>query len=406
MHWLRHKQPAQDLVQFGLMTAAVAIVALAGLEFLSGTIRWYFGDVAPTLAPPAASVPGFPLHRLEMRFTCTDSQLLVGVSTNCQAVLSDPDTLNPVPISGTLSIASSGGQFVGCTTLSPVSPSSAQCAGTFSSNQGGQFVLTASFAPTSNHINADTSAHPVRITVFGVPTMNLNCAPTTVSVDSPTVCTGRLQTSGPTASGLSNRTLSWSVSPPGSGTLTCSEASTCPPASPTCTTDANGECAFVFRPGPALGQDTITVAFARDDPTRFNPPYDAKSISQAITVTAPVLHDTDADVDVCDKTADKSILHCLVTIKDMYPAPNPPDPDTDARVPPTGTATILTRGSKIRNSTCDKGLTPFQPDHSTCTFDLVRNGDDHDQVSVSYPGDALHKPDTQANPLDVHFDGS
>jgi hypothetical protein len=408
MHWLRHKQPAQDLVQFGLMTAAVAIVALAGLEFLSGTIRWYFGDVAPTIAPPAASVPGFPLHKLNMSFTCSGSQLVVGASTKCEAVLSDADTLNPVPISGTLSIASSGGQFVGCTTLSPSSPSSAQCVGTFSSNQGGQFVLTASFVPTSNHINADTLAHPVKITVFGVSKLQASCSPTSVSVDSPTVCSASLQDAA-AATALAGRDLTWSITQ-GSGTLTCSSTEAlgnCNTATPftsaTCATDSAGQCRIVLRPGPPIDQlATLRITFSDDFTSAA--PYQGASTTTSVTVTAPVRHDTDADVDVCNKTANKSVLHCLVTVKDIYPAPNPPDPDNDARVPPTGSATILTRGSTLRNSTCDN-LTPWAPDHSTCSFDLVRNGDDHDQVSVSYGGDALHKPDTMFTPLDVHFDG-
>jgi hypothetical protein len=159
----------------------------------------------------------------------------------------------------------------------------------------------------------------------------------------------------------------------------------------------------VFRPGPTLGQDTVTVAFARDDASTFNPPYDAASTSTAISVTAPVMHDTDADVDWCNVKVKDSVLHCQVTITDLYAAPNPPDPNTDARVPPTGSVTITTEKSLVQNSTCN-ALTPFQPDHSTCYFDLVRKGDDHDQVSVTYGGDAIHSANTQFDPLDVHFD--
>jgi hypothetical protein len=404
MHWLRHKQPAQDLVQFGLMTAAVAIVALAGLEFLSGTIRWYFGDVAPTLAPPAASVPGFPLHKLSLTFTCADAQLVVGASTQCKAVLTDPDSLNPVPIVGNLTVASSGGTFTGCS-LSPVSPNSVQCLGNWSSSQAGQFDLTASFAPKSNHVAADTLTSPAHITVFGVPTLKVTCAPTSVAVDSPSVCSASLQASGPSPSGLASRALNWSVTPAGSGTLTCSATSTCPPATPSCTTDSNGQCDFVFRPGPSLGQDTIAVTFPADDPKAFNPPFNTASTSTAITVVAPQLHDVDADVDWCQPTTDRSVLHCQVTLTDLAPAPNPPNPDTDPRSPPVGgTVTILTLKSSIQNSTCDH-LTAFPPDHSTCYFDLVRNGDDHDQVGVTYGGDVAHTANTQFEPLDVHFDG-
>jgi hypothetical protein len=411
MHWLRHKQPAQDLVQFGLMTAAVAIVALAGLQFLSGTIRWYFGDVAPTIAPPAASVPGFPLHKLNMSLTCSDSQLVVGVSTNCQVVLSDPDTLNPVPISGNLSVTASGGQFGGCATLVPVSSSSVQCVGTFSSNQAGKFVLTAKFLPDSNHIQANTDTNPITITVTDVPTLQIGgCPGGTVVYDSPIVCTAALQISGPGASALPGRELSWAVSGSTTGVFTCSQLDapgSCASggAAPwaTCQTDANGQCSIVFRPSPTYTTATLTVSFGGDQPP-VSPAFSSVGpVKVTFNVTTPTqLHDTDAVFDGCP-SGDSRHLHCQATIVDTFQAGSPPPPDQDTRSPPTGPTTITIRGSSIlQNNTCDTPKPWPGTDHSTCSFDLVKDEDDHDQIQLQFKGDVFHNGDTSSW-KDVHF---
>lgn len=401
MQWLRHKQPAQDLVQFGLITAAVVVVALAGLEFLSGTIRWYFGDVAPTLAPPAASVPGFPLHKLSLTFTCSDSQLVVGVSTQCRAVLSDPDTLNPVPISGNLSVGSDGGQFVGCTTLSPASSNSVQCVGTFSSNQAGVFDLTATFFPSSNHVRADTVTNPFKITVTAIPTLQVSgCPGGSVVYDSPIVCTALLQTSGPGPTALPGRTLSWSVVAPTTGVFTCSQldaAGTCSPGgdylSATCTTDSTGQCSIVFRPAPTFSTATLSVVFNGDQPP-VSPAYskvDPQLVSFTVT-TPPALHDTDAVFLGC-QSIDSSHLHCQAKIVDLFMAQSPPPPDQDTRSPPTGPMTITSEnGSQVDQGTCPNPKPWPGTDSSTCYFDVIKTNVAIDRIQLNFQGDVFHSP--------------
>jgi hypothetical protein len=365
-------------------------------------------------------VPGFPLHKLNLAFDCAPKApqtIVIGGSSTCTAILTDPDSFGPAPIAGTLTVsASPGGQVATCSSFVSLNANQVSCPGIiYHATQAGEFDLTASFAPTSNHVAADTLTSPVHLSVTAVPTLQVGCqGGGSFVAQSPILCTAQLQTSGTGPSALPGRTLTWATTDPGVFECSVSDApgSCSPPPTvlnpPACITDSNGQCSLVFRSDPSgLGPVTLTITFGGDQPP-VSPPFTGVSQSVSFTLTAPSpaqRHDSDVVFNGC-QSIDSHHLHCQVTIYDMYLAQSPPPADQDTRSPPTGPTFITTQdGSDVRNSTCDPSPHPWPgTDHSTCAFDLVRVDEDHDEIQLNFQGDAFHSPNISSW-KDIHFGG-
>src|SRR6266851_4881480 len=68
---LASRQPAQDLVEFGLIVAAVSILGIAGLNVLGRAEEGYFIPLASTLAPQAPVGTDDVVHPTVVTINCT-----------------------------------------------------------------------------------------------------------------------------------------------------------------------------------------------------------------------------------------------------------------------------------------------------------------------------------------------
>lgn len=419
--WLRRRQPAQNVAEFSLIVAAVAVVGMLGLQAVTSVQKVYFGDVATVLNPPAAAVPGDVLHTVDIGTTCTPVAasvpltLLVGTTTTCTVVVTDIHAGPSTPQGTVKTNVSSGPPPSDCSPLLAISQAASSCFFTFTPtvSQMGPLTLQASYSPkNSNHLGQQQT---LQVTVVGIPNLTVNCTndlkttvlPNSVEVGHPLDCLAKLTVPGQ-GGGISGQ-LSWSLVSGAPGTFACSVTTTqgCSPTSgqastATCTTDSNGACRIIFRPGLTVGTDTLQIDYGGGQ-------FLATSKQLGIQVMPAMgLHQTTLTVDSCPphQKDGNTWVHCTVTITDSDPLPTSPAPTADVadHSPPGGTVIVTGIFAQVQYNTCT-ALTPFVPDHSTCTFDLVEGDGDSDSAQfllVYDGGDALHQA-TSLGPLPVTF---
>src|SRR5947209_7851393 len=169
------RQRAQSFVEFGLIMAAVAVVGMLGLQGVVAVQKVYFGDVAPSLAPSAAAVPGDVLHTVDLAMICSPAAVNVGQTTTCTVQVTDLHT-GPTPPQGTVKPnISSGPPPSDCTTLVPATSASSTCQFTFTptASQFGQLTFDLKYVPrSSSHLGTEKT---FPITVIGLSTVSVTC---------------------------------------------------------------------------------------------------------------------------------------------------------------------------------------------------------------------------------------
>src|SRR5437899_2299186 len=79
---LASRQPAQDLVEFGLIVAAVSILGIAGLNVLGRAEEGYFIPLASTLAPRAPVGTDDVVHPTTVKIDCSPATVVATMATN------------------------------------------------------------------------------------------------------------------------------------------------------------------------------------------------------------------------------------------------------------------------------------------------------------------------------------
>ncbi len=293
----RPRLPAQNLVEFSLTVAAVAVIALAGFTALGRAQATYWGAIqsSPMLAAPTPAIGDF-LHptivsmfpSVRPNVTCDPlSTYHPGDSISCTVTVVDNFGSNFHTPTGRIDLTIDGGAPVpGCAALSQVPGDirSSTCTVTYTwtdadASKSGQRSLVATYVPTSNH-NTNTSVPPLMFTVAPDYLFNLVCQsptqgqPNTVEVGGPLFCKLTLTQKYPPTNPPAPAGVSVTVSAatgPGYPYFTCFLNDTndpntaqhqmvlnvmnnnlvtgCAPSSTpqsfTCTTDSNGFCTLI-----------------------------------------------------------------------------------------------------------------------------------------------------------------
>jgi hypothetical protein len=90
-----HRQPSQNLVEFGLSVAAIAFVALLGFGALGRAQAAYWGAEAPKLAAPTPASTDFLHDTFIDPTSCLNAfsgPILVGTTVTCSTTVSDMNT--------------------------------------------------------------------------------------------------------------------------------------------------------------------------------------------------------------------------------------------------------------------------------------------------------------------------
>src|SRR5438309_11135058 len=91
---LASRQPAQDLVEFGLIVAAVSILGIAGLNVLGRAEEGYFIPLASTLAPQAPVVTDDVVHPTTEQIHCMPTSVVATVPSNLSCSFTVADAWN------------------------------------------------------------------------------------------------------------------------------------------------------------------------------------------------------------------------------------------------------------------------------------------------------------------------
>jgi Flp pilus assembly pilin Flp len=417
LNWLRHRQPAQDLVEFGLIVAVVGVVGVLGLQAVTTAQRAYFGDLASSLAPAPLSVPGDPLHTTTVALACPPIAV-VGTPIPCSVIVTDTNTSAPTAPVGTVvpTDSGAGGSFGACAWTQSGAVST--CAMTYIPAQSGTITLSAQFNPTSRHHGGQSTA---TLTVTILPELQIescgNGLPKPPSGDvvvgEPLTCQARLKVSGGSGGGIAGKTLTWSRSSPSAGQVyfNCPSAGSCSlPISDfsaaQCTTDSDGRCTVIVRGGfnfalDSLGFDTFAVSFGGDAT------YQAITTTKSIqVVAAPTPNQAQATITCAvDKAAGTAT--CVIKITDVQPSPSP-NPDDDVRFPPAGP--VLVTAEHGGSVTCPSlQRDPGSMTTSSCTIVYTKGTEDHDKLTADYQGErkpgptsVLHSDATETTDVDFH----
>jgi hypothetical protein len=167
--------PGQNLVEFGLTIAAVAVIAMVGFKALGAAQATYWGAIqaSPILAAPTPA-PGDFLHQTLMTFdqsACNQgTSYRVGDSITCKVTVADNNGSNFHTPTGRVDWSLDGNPLASCDlTPSPTDVSSASCgipSYTWKASDAAMpnpHQLLATYVPSSNHF---TNTASLAFTVF------------------------------------------------------------------------------------------------------------------------------------------------------------------------------------------------------------------------------------------------
>jgi hypothetical protein len=279
------RQRSQGLVEYGLITACLAFVGLAGFNALAGAQKNYLQEFPKNAPVPAA--PGSLLHATAVDDPdCTPlTPTKVGVQIQCHSTVTDefndPASDRKRPW-GTINFYLDNSSLVvaSCTlpNLPPSSGFTNDCTANWTptgSGMVGSHILRAKFDnPTSNHLASIPSA---ALSLQFIPNLQWTVAcpnqiePLPVGVTEighPLKCTATVKdlASGTPTSLPLNSPITWSTdngAVPGVGMFTCTspyniwtDSANCPSPAPlvplgtasfSCFTDASSSCSVVYR---------------------------------------------------------------------------------------------------------------------------------------------------------------
>lgn len=114
---LRLRHPGQDLVEFGVILAAFALVGMAGLNVLGRAEVRYFIPLQNDLAPPAPVGNGDVVHAVDTGIACSQSLVVAGAVVDCTVTVVDrpgqPGTQHA--LTGQLDLRVDGAMVATCT---------------------------------------------------------------------------------------------------------------------------------------------------------------------------------------------------------------------------------------------------------------------------------------------------
>src|SRR5437879_6034014 len=112
---LASRQPAQELVEFGVIVAAVSILGIAGLNVLGRAEEGYFIPLARTLAPQAPVGTDDVVHPTVVKISCNPPTVTLPGSTSCTFTVRDDFATRRTWPQGTVQLAVDGVVGSSCT---------------------------------------------------------------------------------------------------------------------------------------------------------------------------------------------------------------------------------------------------------------------------------------------------
>jgi Flp pilus assembly pilin Flp len=195
-HWIeilaariRHRHSAQDLVEYGLIVAVVAVIGVIGLSTFGAAQAGYFGGLQSNLAPTVART-GNVRHRTTLTLQpCTPQPPTAGTTVYCDIVVQDTSAISPRQVGGltppapptgnvTWILTDSSGPYgpFACSPLISTLPDSSRCSLSFQPTMAGTVVLLATYNPDDPSLFLISS---------GDATITIQPAPTPTSTPSP-----------------------------------------------------------------------------------------------------------------------------------------------------------------------------------------------------------------------------
>jgi len=403
---LASRQPAQDLVEFGVIVAAVSILGIAGLNVLGRAEEGYFIPLSSVLAPQAPVGTDDVVHPTVVNIHCTPTTVTLPGTTSCTFTVTDNWPTRRTWPQGTVQLAVNGGiGSISCTLVRDTSssdPAQSTCppvSWTPDRSNIPSASLSAHYAPGDGTHAASTSNPPQTIVVqvqvtaaFTTPPgQTTPCwnplgifpgSPEQVEVGHPLIChvtvkdsLGQLYPSTPV-------TVSEVANPPDGEWFSCftnnnrSAYTQCNPAghSFSGTTDTNGELTFVYR----HYYDTLSTTVA--DTLTTSTSYSGSSQTHVVTIapaTATHRHLTEtlvkcssfvstggqftwtsrsglvveSDVQLVGP-AGVSIVTCTIAVYDSDPSYTTGNPDIEDGYSPSGLVTLKDDVGQVFGSSC------------------------------------------------------
>jgi hypothetical protein len=413
---LNPRAKAQAFVEYALLVAVVVVAFIVGLSALSGAAVHYLAHTEAT--PPPGVLGVLPNHLVNMTLTCnppTPSPLLTGTQFSCTVTVTDLTSPGPALLpSGSVIFASSSGSIAPCTLAGSGVTSS--CTSVFTPTSTGQQNLTATYSPTSAHVQ-DFKQLPVGlITAVDQTQMTLNCLP--AAVGEPGACTATVTSlfpgfgTTPSRMGMPIANLPVTIS---AGTGTFSDYGQLSPQTPnasSCTTTASG-CTLLFRSNPVPAEQnqsrTLTATFAGDQD------YQAATQAAVFQVGAAPAHSVKVTVG-CSAGSQSSPLQvnqndsttCKATVIDQAPYPT--------EITPTGTvswqppASNNGGGGTFDRNVCTLARVDEQTAFCQVTYTPTSIGTpsspyiDIQHINVRFNGDGFihNQPATSSQAADVY----
>jgi Flp pilus assembly pilin Flp len=382
----RRRARAQAVVEYGLLVAAGAIMAIIGLVILRDAVAGYLGGQSTNAQPSANVIAGLPLHAVDVRGSCTPlpPPVYTGQSFGCSLTVTDLYRDGPPQVpAGTLDFVNTTGTFSPnpCSlTASPGSSTTSSCAVVFTPTTAGPQVLQATYNPTSNHLS-QTWQNPTQIVAVDQTRLQLSCA-SGVPLGEPASCTASvldLFTNGlvPGAS------ITWTTTGGASGTFSPPGALSPQQSTDQCTTPSPaGPCGRLFRSGISAQDQGVHTVLADYPGDAY---HDKSNNTASVTVNGPRQHVTNVQVVCAGGTSRQQPVpllqqvQCGVTVEDKNPLDSNGNP---TNISPTGSVDW----SVQPNNGAAGGFSP-----SSCQ--LSRLTDAAAQCTTFYQPTALAQPD-------------
>jgi Flp pilus assembly pilin Flp len=267
--WLSARQRAQNVVEYGLIVAVIAIASIAGFKALSTAEGGYFTGMAPAVAPtPPSFAPFVILRSTSTTISCLPASTVIYGLVNCNVTVTDTASGTKSAPHGSVTLSISGG------TGTPTSPScvldvfaspSSSCstAISYTPTSTGTQTITGFYTPGGGDTTHSSSASgPFSLNVTLRPTTTVvSCSPTppaTVPLNGWALCSVTVTDGSGGTQSVPGGTVTWNVSG-GVGTFspaTCSFTWSAGPGN-------SSSCASVqYTPSAGTGTHTISATYA------------------------------------------------------------------------------------------------------------------------------------------------
>jgi Flp pilus assembly pilin Flp len=387
------RQRGQDVVEYGIIVAVIAVASILAFNALSSAERGYFGGIQPALAPTAPAFSAFVVSRsTSTTISCTPTSTVVNGSVSCTVSVTDTASGTTSAPLGIVTLTTNGtGSFSPgntCTLTGPSSPTSCPAITYLPTAIGtGTHTLTAQYAPGNGDTTHAASTGTTAVTVTPrSTTTTINCTPATIPLNGSTSCSATVTDTALGTKSAPQGTVTWAVVSGGTGAFSPTSCSSLSPASPSATCTG-----ITYTPSAGTGTHTITATYVPGGGDTVHNGSTSNSVGIAVVARATSIGVSCSPTSLPANTP----TTCTATITDT---------DIGAATTPQGTVNWSNAGPSgtFNPTSCTPtAVTGSNPPASSCQTTYVANAAGSPVISATYSSSDGHAGQTGSAALTV-----